>query len=334
MAEHIRRTTMVNPLARGIGNYSINLRAGAAFGGYRLIKPLGAGGEGEVWKTLDAQGKQTILKIDKRPVISLNKPVETSALEVIAAAGGHQAIVGMLGAGIEAGSHFRALEYIEGHDLLEELSQVEEINGFGLSLRRSLEVLRHATDGLLFIHRLGLIHRDVKMENIMISKDGEVKIIDLGLASNFPVVSDVGTVVYFSPERLQGEAIGPQADIFSLGVVFYTMLTREHPFATRGLEEQDSMTLVRMLKNKISFGIYSFPKPIRSLIKGMLAHSPEKRFRTCEEIIQAVDLASASLPKEESRWERFFRKTAWRVLMFFDRIRYKLPSWLSFSQKQ
>ncbi|MBU0630819.1 MAG: serine/threonine protein kinase [Candidatus Margulisbacteria bacterium] len=333
-ADIVRRTTMVNPLARGIGNRSVNLQPGRVLGGYKLVKPLGAGAEGEVWHALTARGERSVLKIDKRPVLVPNaQPVETLAMELISGAGGHNAIVNMLGSGTEEGTSFRALELIEGQDLLETLCEVEDVQGFGLSLRRSLEILRHAADGVNFIHRLGLVHRDIKLENIMISASGEIKVIDLGLVGYFPASPEIGTRAYFSAERLRGEPIGPAADIFSLGIVFYTSLTLEHPFARQGEEYNDLATAARILEGRFSLGLYSFPKPVRALVKGMLAHSPEKRFRTCDEIIRAVDIALVSLPKEESRWGRFVRKTAWVILKQIERIIDRLPGWLVFRPK-
>lgn len=325
------RRTIVKPLSENGGlrpNRAAKLESGRFFGGYRLDRQIGVGGMGEVWRATNEHGRLLALKIDTGPAMDELEGAETRAMDLIAGAGGHQAIVGMLGSGNQEGTSFKALEYIEGQNLLEILSDVEEIQGFGLPLRRSLDLLRHVADGVGFIHRLGLIHRDIKLENIMISSGGEVKLIDLGLAGKFPVVSDMGTAVYFSPERVRGQAIGPQADIYSLGIVFFTMLTREHPFARQISEENDSMTLIRMLKNQTTLGLYSFPKPVRSLIKGMLAYNPEERFRNCAEIIKAVDSAFNSLPKEEGRWERFIRKTAWKALRLLDYVVDKLPGWL------
>ncbi|HVL04268.1 MAG TPA: protein kinase, partial [Acidimicrobiales bacterium] len=144
----------------------------------------------------------------------------------------HPNIVSVYDWGEEGGTYFIVMEYVEGHSLAQTIKNESRIHP-----DRAADITTDVAAALGFAHRNGVVHRDVKPGNVLISPNGQVKVADFGIAravSNQENLTQAGTVMgtatYFSPEQARGESVDPRSDVYSLGVVLYEMLTGRPPF--------------------------------------------------------------------------------------------------------
>ncbi|MDX6532426.1 MAG: eukaryotic-like serine/threonine-protein kinase [Gaiellales bacterium] len=201
---------------------------------YRLERRIGAGGMADVYLAEDETlHRRVAIKILADRYTQDGGFVERFRREATAAAGlNHPNIVSIYDRGEAGGTYYIAMEYIEGPTLKEEInarSPLPEAEAVGYA--------QQVLQALEFAHRRGVIHRDIKPHNMMATPDGLVKVTDFGIAraTNQVEMTEVGSIVgtaqYLSPEQARGQSVGPQSDIYSLGVVLYEMLTGEVPFA-------------------------------------------------------------------------------------------------------
>jgi eukaryotic-like serine/threonine-protein kinase len=197
------------------------------------------------------------------------------------------------------------MEYVEGSTLREHLKQP-------FPLERFWELSSECLEALACAHAHGVIHRDIKPENLMLTSEGEVKILDFGLAlrserHDLPVVSEgptasvqahhfpAGTPLYMAPEAHYGGHIDERTDLFSLGAVFYEMLTARHPFAGAAYE-----SVIDAIMNRVPPPVTRWnpavPDQLSSVVARMLERDPGKRFASCEDV--AAALASARTATE------------------------------------
>jgi serine/threonine-protein kinase len=174
------------------------------------------------------------------PGLAENAELRQRFLREAQAAGGlrHRNIVTVYDLGEDRGQPYIAMEYIEGTDLERLISSGEQV-----SIEWKLDVLRQVCEGLGYAHRAGIVHRDIKPANIRVTPDGEVKIMDFGIAhlqSSTMTKSGLvlGTVHYMAPEQIVGQRVDHRADIFSVGAIAYELISRRKPF------EGDSITSV------------------------------------------------------------------------------------------
>src|SRR5882762_429110 len=223
---------------------------------YRIIQKLGAGGMGEVYLALDT-------KLDRKVAIKVLQP-ESLAEENLkkrlireaqaAAKLDHPNICHVYEVNEADSFTFIVMQYIEGETLGEKMLRQP------LELSTALAMVEQAAEALAEAHAHGILHRDVKPQNIMITPRGQVKILDFGLAKQMSSSDSVdfeaptatllstpgniiGTMPYMSPEQLQGEPLDARSDIFSLGVTFYEMLAGKHPFQ----DKSAAVTLSRII---------------------------------------------------------------------------------------
>ena len=181
---------------------------------------------------------------------------------------------------------FIIMEYIDGEELK---NKIKEGN---IPIEEAVDIAFQIAEGLEAAHKKGIIHRDIKSQNIMITSEGKVKIMDFGLAkiSGTQVTSagsTVGTVAYMSPEQARGEEVDHRADIWSFGVVFYEMLTNRLPF--KGDYEQAVIySLLNLQPNQIKKYREDIPEIVESLIYKCLSKVPENRFSSSKELLQAM----------------------------------------------
>lgn len=213
--------------------------------------------------------------------------VERFRREAQAAAGlSHANIVGVYDWGAQDGTYFIVMEYVDGPSL----SQVLRSDG-PIHPRRAAEITSEVAAGLGFAHSRGVVHRDVKPGNVLLTKAGVSKVTDFGIARALSSPDDdltqagsvMGTATYFSPEQAQGLAVDPRSDLYSLGVVLYEMVTGRPPFtgdtplaiAYRHVQDQPAPP---------STLITGLPRGIEAIIMKLLQKRPDDRYASAEDL--------------------------------------------------
>ena len=251
-------------------------------GRYRLTERIAGGGMGEVWQAQDdVLGRGVAVKILRREYADDSTFLERFRAEARHTAGlSHPNIAAVydFGEGREdGGSPYLVMEHVPG----EPLSTLVSREG-RLTPDRTLDIIGHAALGLQAAHDAGVIHRDVKPGNILVTPDGVVKITDFGIAratNSVPLTQTgaiMGTAYYISPEQASGQSVSPGSDIYSLGIVAYECLTGRRPF--------DGDTPVGVALAQVSQEPPALPDdlpaPVRELVMHMLAKDPAARPRS------------------------------------------------------
>src|ERR671926_735863 len=201
---------------------------------YRIVKPLGSGGMADVYLAHDnILDRDVALKVMSTRYASDDEFVERFKREAQSAAAlSHQNIVSIFDRGAsEDGTYYIAMEYLPGGTLKERI-----MSKGALPARTAAAVALQIAEALQAAHEQGMIHRDIKPRNILITYSGHVKVADFGIAraAEATTISDLGEILgsvkYMSPEQAMGERVGPASDLYSLGVVLYEMLTGRVPF--------------------------------------------------------------------------------------------------------
>src|SRR5919202_2439117 len=201
---------------------------------YDVGRPLGSGGMGEVFLARDrVLGRDVALKVLRRQYAGDSEFAERFLREARSAASlSHPNIVQVYDRGETGdGTSYIAMEYVSGGTLNE---QIEEWGPF--DARKAAAVAARIADVLGAAHERGVIHRDIKPQNVLVTAWGDLKVTDFGIARAASAVTSsassaiFGTAGYISPEQALGDPVGPASDLYSLGVVLYEMLTGELPF--------------------------------------------------------------------------------------------------------
>jgi eukaryotic-like serine/threonine-protein kinase len=202
-------------------------------GRYLIERQIGSGGMADVYLATDQSlGRKVAIKVLSDRYARDAAFVERFRREAAAAAGlRHPNIVTVYDRGEAMGTYYIAMEYLDGPTLKEEITRRAPLP--------EPEAINYATQALAALdaaHRQGVIHRDIKPHNMVLTEDGRLKVTDFGIAraANTQQMTEVGSIVgtaqYLSPEQARGQAVGPQSDIYSMGVVLYEMLCGELPF--------------------------------------------------------------------------------------------------------
>jgi eukaryotic-like serine/threonine-protein kinase len=266
----------------------------SAIGKYRLQRELGAGATSVVYLARDdfAQREVAVKVIDAARMQGEEMMLFQRMFIAESTLVGklrHPHVVELLDAGIDDHGCYIVMEYVEG-GTLEEHCEAERL----LPFQRVAEIIYKCCKGLGFAQRNGLVHRDIKPANILLGKDGRIKVTDFGAAANARLkditqVSGLGSAAYMSPQQLDGQSLSFQADIYSLGIVLFKLLTGRLPFAAHSI-----MQLAGEIRGRDVAAPSQFrpdvPAQLDQVVQRATARDLAKRYATWDKF--AEDLAN------------------------------------------
>jgi len=263
-------------------------------GRYELEELVGSGGMSSVYRAHDRQLERAVaLKILHERLVGDDEHVSRFRHEARAVAQlSHPNVVTVIDRGADGGRQFIVFEYVDG----ENLRQLLDRTG-ALPVRRALEIAIAVADGLAYAHERGVVHRDVKPQNVLLSRDGEVKVTDFGIARSLDAESGLtltgtvlGTSNYLSPEQASGLRVTQAADIYSLGIVLYELLAGEVPFP-------GGNQVVVALKhvNEPAPPLRDVPPRVAAAVARALEKDPEQRFGSMAELAGELRACLAEL---------------------------------------
>jgi serine/threonine protein kinase len=333
-AADFMETSAVGLAAKAIQNQQGDLLIGETIGHYKISELLGTGGMGEVYLSTDiVAGRKAALKLlptrftgdaerakrfqrEARAVVALNHPNILTVYEI----------------GEDHSTHYIASELIEGETLRQRLARGR------MQLSEAVEIATQVTSALLAAHEAGVVHRDVKPENIMLRPDGYVKVLDFGIAKlaeqEVPLTtpkdqalllvetnlgSILGTARYMSPEQACGAPVDKRTDIWSLGVLLYEMVTGHAPFTGDTPGEVMSAILEKEPPPLTNY-IARAPAELQHIIRKTLRKNRDERYQGAHELLDTLKDFRRKLEAKSERaaaplWLRWARSPAAVVLM-------------------
>jgi serine/threonine protein kinase/Flp pilus assembly protein TadD len=271
---------------------------------YKITEELGRGGMGIVYKAQDVKLERQVAIKFLPPHIAQSESDKLRFLQEAkaAAALNHPNILHVHEINEHEGTLFLVMEFIEGATLKSIIS--DQQSGKGVGIDKAIDWVLQTAEGLRAAHKKGIIHRDVKPENIMLTNDNRVKIMDFGLAKLksgsglTKAGTSLGTLGYMSPEQAQGEGVDHRSDIWSLGVVFYEMLTGELPFKA----EHDA-ALMYLIINEEPHPPSTLDRKIAHavdiLVMKMISKDVAGRYQTMDEVIESIHAMKIELEAAE-----------------------------------
>jgi eukaryotic-like serine/threonine-protein kinase len=258
---------------------------------YRLEERLGSGGMAEVYRAHDLTLERIVAIKILRHDYSQSAEFRTRFHHEAKSAANlsHPNIVTVHDFGFSANQLFIVMEYVPGKDLK---TLIKERRRF--SIQESIDLVSQACAALGYAHRAGLVHCDVKPQNILVTPDRRLKVADFGIARALATISPDersevvwGSPQYFSPEQAAGNAPSPASDVYSLGVIFYEMLTGRLPFTASTPQELARMHRESLPPSPRRFNP-SIPVALEQIILKVLSKEPAARYRTADQFGQVL----------------------------------------------
>jgi serine/threonine protein kinase/Flp pilus assembly protein TadD len=278
------------------------LTTGSTFAGrYQIIEELGRGGMGKVYKAQDTEINDKIaLKLIKPEVASDKKTIERFRNELkFARKIRHENVCQMYDLNKEEGTYYITMEFVSGEDLKSMIRMSKQ-----LSVATAINTAKQVCEGLVVAHKLGVVHRDLKPQNIMIDKEGNTRIMDFGIARSIRGKGItgagvmIGTPEYMSPEQVEGKEIDQRSDIYSLGVILYEMVTGRVPFEgdtaiTIGVKQKSEKPRnPKELNSQI-------PDDLNRLILRCMEKDKENRYQSAGEVRSELENIEKGIPTTE-----------------------------------
>ena len=282
---------------------ALPIAIGTTIGPYEITGWLGAGGMGDVYRARDGRlGRDVAIKLIAATFAG--DPGRVHRFEQEARAAGqlnHPNILVVYDAGVHEGAPYIVSELLEGESLRRRLEDG------AVPAAKAIDLARQAAEGLAAAHEKGITHRDVKPDNLFITRDGRLKILDFGIAklatpadnvtrqTGAPTDTAAGTVVgtagYMSPEQVRGEQVDARSDIFSLGTVLHEMLTGRPPFQRATAAETMAAILKEEPVEPLSPGV---PPALARIIARCLEKAREARFQSARDLAFGLDVLSGT----------------------------------------
>lgn len=275
------------------------LKTGENFANYKIRSAIGTGGMGEIYLARDTKLRRDVaIKILPENLLRDDSTIERFKREAYAASAlNHPNILTIFDIGEFETIHFIVTEFVEGKTLRQKIAESQ------LSLAEILDIAVQTANALIAAHDAGIVHRDVKPENIMIRGDGYVKVLDFGIAKlsepNAPNIEAeleisvqavtnkgiiLGTPLYMSPEQARGLTVDARSDVFSLGVVIYELIAGRLPFS--GATVSDIIaSILRSEPTPLSEIVKNIPFEIERIIIKSLTKSADERFQTMKDFL-------------------------------------------------
>ncbi len=303
----------------------MNLTAGTRLGPYEIVAPIGAGGMGEVYRAHDARlGREVAIKVLPPSFAADAERLRRFEQEARAiGALNHPNILAVYDIGTHEGAPYVVAELLDGETLRTHVGDTP------LPRRKAIDYAAQIARGLAAAHDKGIVHRDLKPDNLFVTRDGRVKILDFGLAKMTemsaagsatalaPAAPEtgagmvLGTVGYMSPEQVRGQKVDHRSDIFSFGVVLYEMLTGRRAF--QGDSAVETMNaILKADPAPAESGGPALPPVLDRIVLHCLEKGPEERFQSARDIAFDLDALSGSSSQtsvrapapSRSRWLR------------------------------
>jgi serine/threonine-protein kinase len=292
------------PLTKTLETPKEELHTGVVFAGrYQIIEELGTGGMGKVYRAVDKKlNEEVALKLIRPEIASDSKTLERFSQELRIARKIVHKNVGRMYELMEDGqAHFITMEFISGQDLRGLIRQSGQ-----LAAGTAVSIAKQVCQGLSEAHRLGVVHRDLKPSNIMIDREGQARIMDFGIARSLKgkgITGEgmvVGTPEYMSPEQVEGKEADQRADIYSLGIILYEMVTGRVPF-----EGDTPFSIAYKHKHEAPVEPRKFnpqlPDALNRVILLCMEKNREKRFQTAQELLADLEKIERGVPAAAER---------------------------------